>query len=318
MSKTFDLICMGRSTLDLFGDEVGADFADLTGFRAYVGGCPTNICVGAQRMGLQTALITGVGDDFVSGFLLKFLRNEGIDTRRVLTKPGYHTNTVLVALQPPEAMQFVAYVAQNADLELTVEDVLASPLEDCRAFLFTGMCLIKDPSRTATATAAETAANAGAKVLMDLDYRVPMWADPRIYGTNARLVLPLVDVAIGGEDEVRAAASTDDLDAAVNVLLSKVREALIVKRGVRGCTVYTTGGDMIDVSPFSVKVVNFLGAGDAFAGGFTYGYLNGWSLAQAATLGNACGAMVVAEHGTANAMPTHDRALAFVEARGGF
>jgi len=316
-SKTFDLLCMGRASLDLFGDELGADFADLTGFKAYVGGSTANICVAATRMGLKTALLTGVGDDYVSGFLTRFLQNEGIDTQSVLRKPGKQTNTVLVALQPPEEMQFVAMHANNADLEITADDVLAAPITDCRAFQFNGMNLLKEPSRSSTQFAAETARAHGAVVLMDLDYRAPMWADPRVYGVTTRLTLPLVDVAMGGEAEVIAAAGVNDLDTATHILLDKVQQALIVKRSSRGSTVYTVDGLVHEVPPFPVEVVNFLGAGDAFAGGFTWAYLQGWPIEQAARLGNACGALMVSEHGTANAMPTYDQVMAFLDAHGG-
>lgn len=318
MTRTYDLVCMGRSTLDLFGDEIGAPFADLGGFRAFVGGCPTNICVAAQRLGLKTALLTGVGDDYVSEFICQFLNAENIDTTHVLLKPGFQTNTVIVALQPPERMQFVPYYANNADLELTVEDALNAPIAESRALLFSGMGLLQEPSRSATQYAADHARTHGAKVFMDLDYRVPMWPNPQVYGITARVTLPLVDIAIGTEDEVRAAAEADGLEAAVERLLGLVHEAVIVKKGAAGSTVYTAEGAVHDVAPFEVEVVNFLGAGDAFAGGFIYGCLNGWPVERAARLGNACGAMLVAEHGTANAMPRLDDVLAFIDARGGW
>ena len=53
-------------------------------------------------------------------------------------------------------------------------------------------------------------------------------------------------------------------------------------------------------------MLNVLGAGDAFASGFLYGYLQGWPLERAARMGNACGAIVVTRHGCANFMPTLD------------
>jgi 5-dehydro-2-deoxygluconokinase len=71
-----------------------------------------------------------------------------------------------------------------------------------------------------------------------------------------------------------------------------------------------------DVAPFSIEVLNVLGAGDAFASGFLYGYLQGWPLERAARMGNATGAIVVTRHGCANFMPTLDEVTAFVSARG--
>jgi 5-dehydro-2-deoxygluconokinase len=64
--------------------------------------------------------------------------------------------------------------------------------------------------------------------------------------------------------------------------------------------------------------LNTLGAGDAFASGFIYGYLNDWGWYKAARMGNATGAIVVTRQGCANDMPTLDEALALVESQGGF
>ena len=48
-SRTYDTLHMGRSCIDLYSNDVGAPFAEITSFAAYVGGSPTNISVGAQR-----------------------------------------------------------------------------------------------------------------------------------------------------------------------------------------------------------------------------------------------------------------------------
>ena len=89
MSSTFDLITMGRSSIDLYANEVGAPFVDIKSFAAYVGGSPTNIAVGAQRLGLKTAVITAVGEDPVGDFILNFLVKEGVETKLIPRKPGH-------------------------------------------------------------------------------------------------------------------------------------------------------------------------------------------------------------------------------------
>ena len=56
MSKTYDSLHMGRSSIDLYSNDVGQPFSQIGSFAAYVGGSPTNISVGARRLGLKTAL----------------------------------------------------------------------------------------------------------------------------------------------------------------------------------------------------------------------------------------------------------------------
>jgi len=53
------------------------------------------------------------------------------------------------------------------------------------------------------------------------------------------------------------------------------------------------------VAGFKVEVLNVLGAGDAFMGGFLRGWLRGEALAECCRFGNACGAMVVTRHACA-------------------
>ncbi|HYG11314.1 MAG TPA: PfkB family carbohydrate kinase, partial [Pyrinomonadaceae bacterium] len=78
MGHSYDVLAMGRSSIDLYANEIGAPFTEVESFNAYVGGSPTNICVGARRLGLRTALLTAVGDDLVGDFVLNFLHREGI------------------------------------------------------------------------------------------------------------------------------------------------------------------------------------------------------------------------------------------------
>jgi 5-dehydro-2-deoxygluconokinase len=58
--RSHDVIAMGRSSIDLYSNDIGAPFEEITSFAAYVGGCPTNISVGTHRLGLRAALLTAV------------------------------------------------------------------------------------------------------------------------------------------------------------------------------------------------------------------------------------------------------------------
>ena len=60
MAKTWETLHMGRSSIDLYSNDVGAPFVDINSFAAYVGGSPTNISVGATRLGAKAALLTAV------------------------------------------------------------------------------------------------------------------------------------------------------------------------------------------------------------------------------------------------------------------
>jgi 5-dehydro-2-deoxygluconokinase len=346
---TYDLVAMGRSSLDLYSNDIGAPFERITSFAAYVGGCPTNISVGTRRLGLRPALLTAVGDDQVGSFILHFLEREDVETRFIPRKPGRRSSAVVLGIEPPDRFPLTYYRDTCADIELTIDDVLAAPIASSRVLLITGTGLSKEPSRSATLFAAETARRAGATVALDIDFRPDQWHDYRAFGVTLRAALRLVDIVVGTEDEINAAMLTHaaqvnlthsqvsdarvdgDLDAAIAALVGLGPRVLVQTRGARGARVhvapatapegaalYTTHTTRIDVPGFPVEVYNILGAGDAFASGLLYGVVQGWDWYKAARLGNACGAIVVTRHGCANFMPTNEEAMAFVERHGGF
>src|SRR3972149_6508620 len=151
--ETYDVLAIGRSSLDLYSNDIGVPFAEIKSFAAYVGGCPTNISVGTRRLGLM-----------------------------------------LLGLGPPDSFRLVFYRDNCADVELTIDDVLAAPVSTSRAVLVTGTGLSREPSRSATLYAAERAAAAGATVFLDIDYRTGLWLCGRGVGGGT----PALPAAGGG------------------------------------------------------------------------------------------------------------------------
>ncbi|RAQ95859.1 5-dehydro-2-deoxygluconokinase [Thermogemmatispora tikiterensis] len=337
---SLDLITMGRSSLDLYANDIGVPFVNIRSFAAYVGGCPTNISVGARRLGLHSAVLTAVGDDPVGDFILYFLQQEGVVTTFIPRKPGYRSSAVVLGIEPPDRFPLVYYRARAADLQLTIDDVVVTPIDETRVLLITGTGLSQEPSRSATFFAAERAHEAGVTVVLDLDFRPDQWEEVRAFGINVRAVLPLVDVVIGTEEEIKAtilmnpahlhvghsqisdAHVEGNLVTASTSLLRRGPKVLVQKRGAAGCRLHLAHEgapvEQIDVPGFAVTVQNVLGAGDAFAAGLLYGLLQGWEWYQAARFANACGALLVTRHGCANFMPTIAEVQAFIEEQGGF
>jgi 5-dehydro-2-deoxygluconokinase len=314
---------------------VGTPFPQITSFAAYVGGSPTNICVGARRLGLQTVLLTALGQDPVGDFIWHFLNQEGVATQFIPRKPGYRTSAVILGIEPPHKFPLVYYREKCADMQLSIDDVLAAPLAQAKVVQFAGTNLYADPCRSATLAAIETARRGGAKIVLDIDFRPDQWHDPRAFGVSIRAILGQVNLVIGTEDEINAAMLTDsaqmhlthsqisdtkvegDTTNGIALMLQAGVEAVVEKLGAEGVRLHLPDGTKTDVPGFPVEIYNILGAGDAFGAGFLYGYIKGWDLYKAARLGNACGAIVVTKHGCANFMPTLAEVEAFVQPYGG-
>lgn len=310
-----DLICLGRVSLDLFSQDVGAPFEDITGFHVFVGGTPLNIAVAAQRLGLQTALLTGTSPDAVGRLVRKFLTAEGVSTDYMFPKPGSTTNGFLLSIQPPHQFETAVYQDTSADLYLNVHDVMGAPVDTARAVLFTGIGLVSRSAMSASLLAAERCAAGGGTVYVDIDYKSSQWHSADEFGVMMRAALRTAHIAMGTEPEICAAAGLAAPEDAARSLLELVKEAVIIKRGAQGATVFTRAGKQVDAPSYPVDVLNVFGAGDAFAAGVIAGRLRGDDWESTLRLANACGALIVTRHGCANDMPTLAEVRAFLAQR---
>ena len=99
MTKTLDVITIGRASVDLYGAQVGCRLEDMGSFQKYIGGSPTNMAAGMARLGLKSALITRVGDEHMGRFIREELAREGVDLRGIVTDPTRLTALVLLGIR---------------------------------------------------------------------------------------------------------------------------------------------------------------------------------------------------------------------------
>jgi 5-dehydro-2-deoxygluconokinase len=335
-NKKYDVITYGRSSIDLYSANIGANFVDIKEFNAYVGGSPLNMAVGIKRLGLKSALLTAIGQDQIGDFLLDFLVKEGVETKFIPRKPGFRTSAVVLGIQPPDNFPLVYYRENCADSKVDIDDVINANIGDSRLFEISATALNVEPTRSAGFFAAEEAVKNNVPILIDLDFRADQWHDARSFGVTTRAYLRNCTIALGTEEEILATMLSDpnqikiknqqisapeirgNVDAAIKDIMKLGIEALIVKRGAKGSSVFLKNGQVIEVPGFKVEVMNVLGAGDAFASGFIYGYLNGWDWYKSCRMGNACGAILVTKPGCSNFNPTFDEVMSFIKSQGGF
>jgi 5-dehydro-2-deoxygluconokinase len=231
----------------------------------------------------------------------------------------------------------LVYYRENcADSRVTIDDVINANIGACRLFEISATALNIEPSRSAGFFAAEEAVKNSVPILIDLDFRADQWHDPRSFGVTTRAYLRNCAIALGTEEEILATMLSDpnqikitnqqisapeirgNVDEAIQKIMALGIEALIVKRGAKGSSVFLKSGEVIDVPGFTVEVMNVLGAGDAFASGFIFGYLNGWDWYKCCRMGNACGAILVTKPGCSNFNPTLEEVIKFIEDKGGY
>ncbi|WP_433462598.1 5-dehydro-2-deoxygluconokinase [Spirillospora sp. CA-128828] len=300
---TFDLITMGRVSVDVYPDQVGVPLEDVESFGKYLGGSPTNVAVAAARYGRRAAVITRTGDDPFGRFIHKALQGYGVDDRFVTPVPGLPTPLAFCEIFPPDDFPLYFYRYPKApDLEIRPDELDLEAIRAARIVWATVTGLSQAPSREATLTAL---AEHPGQTVIDLDYRPMLWDDPGEAPHWAGLALERASVAVGNLDECEVAVGEREPHAAARAILSRGPELAIVKMGPEG-VLAATAEEVVQVPPVKVDVVNGLGAGDAFGGAVCHGLLAGWDLRRLVEFAGTAGAIVASRIACSDAMPTQD------------
>lgn len=330
--KTLDVITIGRSSVDLYGAQVGGRLEDMGSFQKYIGGSPTNIAAGTARLGLKSALITRVGDEHMGRFIREELAKEGVDVRGVKTDPQRLTALVLLGIRDDKQFPLIFYRENCADMALCEEDIDEAFIAASKSVVATGTHLSHPKTEAATLKALHLARQHGAQTALDIDYRPNLWGlaghgdgesrfiESAAVTTKLQSTLHLFDLIVGTEEEFHIAGGTTDTIAALRAVRAVSTATLVCKRGPMGAVAFTGPiPDTLDQGQsgpgFPIEVFNVLGAGDGFMSGLIKGWIDGEPWPVALKYANACGAFAVSRHGCTPAYPSWAE-LQFFLARG--
>ncbi|MBB5571960.1 MULTISPECIES: bifunctional 5-dehydro-2-deoxygluconokinase/5-dehydro-2-deoxyphosphogluconate aldolase [Rhizobium] len=307
---TLDVITIGRSSVDLYGQQIGSRLEDIGSFAKSVGGCPANIAIGTARLGLKSGLITRVGDEQMGRFIHEQAAREGVATAGIATDKERLTALVLLAVEAEGVSPMIFYRSDCADMALDEGDIDENFIKSSRAVLVSGTHFSKPNTEAAQRKAIRIAKANGRKVIFDIDYRPNLWGlaghaegferyvkSDRV-SSKMKETLPDCDLIIGTEEEIMIASGADDVLGALKEIRRLSSATIVLKRGAMGCIVYDgpISDDLeagIVGQGFPIEVFNVLGAGDAFMSGFLRGFLRDEPLKTCATWANACGAFAV-------------------------
>lgn len=297
-----DLVTVGRVSVDLYPRESGVGFDAPQTFVKSIGGSPTNVAVGAARLGLRSAAVTGVGDDGFGAFVRGRLAAHGVDTRYVQVVPGGQTPLALVALAPPHTPQIAFYRGDPApDARLTPDLLDESALGSARALWVSHAALAA--GSTAAAVREWLVRRARARyTLLDLDYRPALWPGVEPARRSAQEAIALCDVVVGNREECAMALGTSEPDEAADALLAAGVSLAVVKLGSDG-VLLATDDRRLAIPTRPVDVVCGLGAGDAFGAALVRGLLAGHDLERIGRAASDAGAFVAARLTCSDDMP---------------
>jgi 2-dehydro-3-deoxygluconokinase len=250
-------------------------------------GAESNFAIALARLGVPVAWVSRLGRDSFGDMIERGLQEEGVDLRWV-QRDDAHTGLFL-KWRARTGRGVAYYRTGSAASRLRPEDVPDEALDGVRVVHLTGITMaISESGRALVLDLARRASERGATVVFDPNFRPSLPDTPAAAAERQRDVLPWVDWYLCGEEE--AGLLWGDKEVPARSVLRVGAQGAIVDGARVPCL-------------REVPVVDEIGAGDAFAAGFAYGLLEGWTPTECAHAGNVVAAHALAGTGDWETLP---------------
>ncbi len=308
MGQAPEVIAIGEPLVALLA--VGsAPLADVESFSRHVAGAEANVAVGLARLDRRALFLGRVGDDGFGRTIVRRLRGEGVDVSGVAVDPERRTGLLIRerrALGPSEVLYYRQGSAGSA-LGPSDVDAVADAFVGARWLHLTGITpALSDVAHGAVLRAIELARANDVRISFDVNLRRRLWSDEEAAGRLHPIAVG-ADVVFGDADELavvaRVAPTADGLDIA-RTLQAAGSGSVVVKRGAAGATLVGQGMPVDAAAVTVARVVDPVGAGDAFCAGYLAALLEGLDAATALRWGNACASAALSAEGDLIGLPT--------------
>jgi len=289
--------------------EQSGPLREATTFRRLIAGAESNVAIGVCRLGHSAGWIGRVGDDELGRAILLRLRGEGVDLTHARADPAAPTGLVIRERREFGPIDVVYYRRGSAASRLGPDDLDEDYIRRARILHLTGITpALSTSCRDAVFAAADIARAAGVTVVLDPNLRLKLWSKDEARITLRELA-GKADVLLPGAEEAELLTSENDPEAAARALLGLGPKLVVVKTGVDG-SLAVSESEVVRVPAMPLaRVVDPVGAGDAFAAGFHVGQLRGLSLPETLWLANRCGALAMTVPGDIEGLPRWDEVM---------
>ena len=302
MTNPMDLISVGRISLDFYANESNVSFKDVKTFSMSIGGSPTNVAISAARLGNKSAVITNIGKDAFSDYILEKLKSFGVDTSYVGIDETQFSPAVFAAMDDPYNPTIFFNRPTNApDTKIPTSRVENQQVEQAKVFWVSACALSSGQTATSIQSWLQVRNLKGYAVL-DLDYRPSFWPSESVARAETKKAIEYSNILVGNRKEFEVATGLTEPEKIKKNFLGKQITLVILKMGENGVYIANKEEEFI-AKPIKVDVRCGLGAGDAFGGMLAHGLINSWDIKKIGNYANAAGAIVASRLMCSDSMP---------------
>ncbi len=259
--------------------------------KRYFGGCAPNNTVASARLGVKTALLSVVGDDFIESGYKGYLIEEGVDIKGTIVLKGEKSgHSFLFSLENGETICLSHIGPSRKQQEFDINlNILEQSNVIILNYLFDSWSL----------QSARIAKKTGAFVMSNGNI-----ATSEKYAAE---IVDCLDLLICTEYELDILLKTLGVKNRDTFLHNYGVQALVITHGGEGATLVTASDRPLSIKASVVpRMVDPVGAGDGFAGGIGTGISLGYSLVTSIKIGSVVGSFVIEKTGCQTNLPNFE------------
>ncbi|NWF07476.1 fructokinase [Pseudomonas sp. 2822-15] len=254
------LVC-GEALFDFFSEQEASGQASRVNYKAIAGGSPFNVAVGLRRLGIESALLGGVSDDFLGQRLLQVLKDEGV-SRQFLLEFAAPTTLAMVAVGANGSPQYSFRGEGCADRQLTLEH-LPTLGDEIRGLHVGSFSLVVQPIGD---TLLSLVKRESGKRLISLDPNVRLNPQPDIQLWRERVaeLVKHADLIKVSDEDLHLLYPDQSPESVLQGWLQHRCQLVFLTRGGDGATVFSRQHGSWSQPAVKVVMADTVGAGDTF------------------------------------------------------
>jgi 2-dehydro-3-deoxygluconokinase len=260
------VVTLGETMAMLRNDTPGL-LALATELKLGIGGAESNVAIALQRLGTRASWIGRVGADSLGELVLRELRAEGVDIHAIVD-PDAATGLMIKERRTADTARVWYYRAGSAGSRLNAADLPAQLISSAALLHVTGITsALSASAHAAILEAVRLARAANVPISFDVNHRSTLWRG-RDATAVYRELAEAASIVFAGEDEARliAPGARDVRDLAASIVRLGPTQ-VVIKLGANGCYALIDGVEYAQPA-VPVRVIDTVGAGDAFVAGY--------------------------------------------------
>lgn len=260
-----------------------------------LGGKGCNQAAAVARLGGNVQLVGKIGSDDFGRSATQLLTGNGVPTEHITIDPDANTGLAVIGVDSSGENSIT--VIGGANMAVAVDDVARNRELFTQAdLLLLQMEIPMEPAMVA----AELVRENGGKVIFD--------PAPAPKGGLPEDIYTRIDIITPNETEIEILTGIypknhEKAAKAAGILLDRGVQSVIVKMGAKGAC-YCTVEKVVPITPYQVKSIDTVAAGDCFNGGLAFALTQGLEMTEAVQFASACGALSTTMAGASSSAPT--------------